>query len=1067
MKSQGKRFISVMTVVVALAMVLSVFGAMNISQHYSSHTVAKPETANAIIDNSPVGPTASVTFTESGLPSGMLWSVQFGNLFSSSNSPSITFKVGDGSYSYFAYYDGYSGYIYHGKTQVSGSSLAVSLTFHAITFSNFGITPGFGWEITMTNRTGYSNSYSGSNNTVAFYLANGNYSYSIMSGTSTMYNLYEVASGYRLVDGSSQTVALKFYRLSFTEAGLPLSPTEYSWSVTISNKTGFDISTGSANNSLNLFVLGGNYTYSVEYSSAQTRAIGAPSFPVKSGYMNTTLSTVVSIVFENVTFSEKGMPAGAHWVVEAFNFSTSSGDFFLSSQSTGSLYLLPGNYGYESYILSGNQPTYTNGTTLPLNVVQSSMSAPTVVFKGVYNVTFAETGLPAGTAWSIQDIYLPVIGNTSFTSYGSSISLYIPNGSYSYYLSNPTFDRSQAESFTISGSSHSVAVSYYRLAFRENGLPYQSDWSVEIFNSTVSGFSMQQDTPNEIVFYVTNLTFTYSFAAYPLSTPYYSGVFKNESTPGSVSITDSGVTVGVSFTTTPSYYTLTFIESGLSPGTTWSTVLNYPYNGQYHASSSGNSITYVVQNGTYSYTIDGVSSGAVFVNGHNVVISINLDWTKYATTGFYEQGLPANSMWSVTVGNVSHSANTSEIYFTEPNGEYLFSVSTPTGYIAYPSSGEISLSGNTVLSVQFQPKSNESVGYVSKTVNLASERVSSGDYYLAQLNVLDQALMAYDPSNGMVYMADSYSVLAINSSSSVIPLYMQSGFDGPYGIAYDNSNEHVYVANSGSNTLAIVNTTTNRVTQHIPMGYNSEPLLLLYNSFNKYLYAYDSGTGNISVVNTTSNQIMKNITVGNLIDQSIQADSSLMTFSTENGNVFLLNQNSEEISVINGSDNSILENVTLPYAELPTGIAFISSTNSLYVAGFQTYNVTVVNAGNLSFERNITIPGAYVTSLIYDPANGYAYIASQDSDIFIVNARNNSYVTSIPVGYGPFSMVLVTGSNTVFDYNALSASLSEISQLEPAKPAATIPILVIYGVAAAAVVIAAGAGSYVYLRKKH
>jgi hypothetical protein len=64
-------------------------------------------------------------------------------------------------------------------------------------------------------------------------------------------------------------------------------------------------------------------------------------------------------------------------------------------------------------------------------------------------------------------------------------------------------------------------------------------------------------------------------------------------------------------------------------------------------------------------------------------------------------------------------------------------------------------------------------------------------------------------------------------------------------------------------------------------------------------------------------------------------------------------------------------------------------------------------------------------------------------------------------------MVVVTGSNTVFDYNAYSASISEISQLEPAKPSTSIPTLAIYGAAAVAVVIAAGAGSYVYLRRKH
>ena len=1062
MKSKGKKFMSGLAVVLALAMVLSIFGAILAGPQDSFHPASRPATASGIIGDSSVGTKESVTFTENGLPSGTHWSVQFGNLFASSNSSSITFKVNDGSYSYFAYYSGYSGYVYHGNTLVSGASVSVSLAFHALTFSNTGAASGFGWEISVKNETGYFSSYYGSNDSVSFYVANGNYSYSVMSGNSTMYNMYEVASGYRVVSGSNMTVDLKFYRLSISETGLPVSNTEYSWFARVANRTGFNVELGIAGSSLNLFVLAGNYTYSVQYIDAQMQELGATPFQVKTGYLNTSISTGVSLSFEKVIFSEKGMPAGARWVVAAFNESTSASDAFVTGQSAGSLYLLSGNYEYISYIVSGNQPTYSNDTPLQINVNHSPMSGPTVVFKGVYNVTFTETGLPAGTEWSIQNIYLPTTGYTSFSTSRSTLSLYIANGSYSYQLTNPTL--SIYKSLTVSGRSQSLAETFHELAFRESGLPYQSSWSVNIYNGTASGFYMQQTAPNDIVYYVPNLTFTYSFTAYPPNLPYNSGVLLNKTTPGSISITNSGATVNVPFAIARNYYTVTFMESGLNRGTIWYAYLDY---GQSYQSSNGNNITYVVQNGSYSYNNDGVSSGTVFVKGHDVVVNINLSWTKYATIDFNERGLLSNALWSVTVGNISHSSNTSEVYFTEPHGEYLFSISAPSGYIAYPSSGEISLSGNTLFSVQFQPRTNESVGYVSKTISLISGRVSPGDYYMNQQYESSPAMMAYDSSSGMIYMATSYSVIVINSSRSVIPLYMQTGFNGPYGVAYDNSNGHVYVANSGSNTIAVVNTSTNRVTQQIPMRQNSQPLLLLYNAYNKYLYAYDRGTGNVSVVNATSNEIVKNITVGNLISDSIHADSSLMTFSTENGNVFILNQNSGNITEINGSDNRVIMNVTLQYAGLPTAIAFIPSTDSLYVAGFQNHNITVLNASNLSFERNITLPGAYVTSMLYDSSNGYAYIGDLNSEIFIVNAKNNSYVTSIPVDYGPFSMVLVTGGNMVFDYNDLSGSISEISQFEPAKPVTNIPTLVIYATAAISVVIAAGAGSYVYLRKKH
>ncbi len=192
-----------------------------------------------------------------------------------------------------------------------------------------------------------------------------------------------------------------------------------------------------------------------------------------------------------------------------------------------------------------------------------------------------------------------------------------------------------------------------------------------------------------------------------------------------------------------------------------------------------------------------------------------------------------------------------------------------------------------------------------------------------------------------------------------------------------------------------------------------------------------------------------------------------MTFDAANGNVFVLIQKKAVITVINGSDDVILKNITLESSNVPTSILFIPSSDSLYTAWLQSSNITVMNASNLSFSKNITLPGALISSMIYDPANGYAYIASLDSNIFIVNAKNNTYLTYIPVGSGPFSMVLVASTNTVFDYNEISSSISEISQLEPAKTFASFPTVEIYGAVAAAFVVTVAVGGYIYFKKKH
>ncbi|MCL4421097.1 MAG: YncE family protein [Candidatus Thermoplasmatota archaeon] len=1073
MFKKGKKIGNVITIVIAFAMVFSVLGVMPISGLGTSSSGHSSVTGSNVVSPAASGSGISVTFTETGLASGTFWSVQLGNLYSSSNSTNITFKVASGSYSYFVYYSGYSGYVFHGHVNVSNSPVSVSLTFYSLSFSNTGVSSGFSWLIRLSNETGYSNEYFGNNSTVVFYVANGNYSYTIRSAVYGRYDTIEVASGHKLISDNSQTVTLKFYQLSFTESGLPLSSYGYSWSLTITNGRDIFLNQQIHGSTFNLFVTKGNYTYQVYYDNYQETSLGFYSSAIKTGYLNTSISTSLSLVFHNVTFSQTGLPAGAEWGIGAWNNTTNLFvDMLVTKQSSGSLYFLSGNYGYISLVFSQNQITYQNDTHGYLSVGSSATNVKTVDFRGIYNVTFSESGLPHGMRWSIQNMYISETGRTySFESDTSTISVYISNGSYSYYLSNPTFGRLQTESFNVSGKSQIVSLSFYKLAFVENGLPTGSAWQVFIHNSSLSLFSYAYNpVPNELVFYVTNITFIYSFNTVLQDSP-FSNPFINKTLPGVVSISDTGVTVNVYFTLAPNLFKITFVETGLSTSTLWFASIYYPgYSSQF---SRGNSITFVAVNGTYNYSVDGTITGSLKVSGSNVTITTYLGWTKYVTMEFKESGLASNTKWGVTVGNVSHTTSSSEIYFTLYRGSYVFNISPPAGYISYPSGGELNLYSNSVFAITFQPTESEKIGYVTKTVDLSTGRVSPGDYYSFSQYGGAAGYMTYDSQNEMVYMSDSYSVLLINATNSVISLYINSGLNAPRGIAYDNNNRFVYVANSGDNSIAVINTTSNRVTYQISVGANSRPYDVLYNTYNKLLYAYDEGTGNLSVINTTSNSIVKNITLGDIFG-NIGIYAPIMTYSSANGNVFVADQNTGNITEINGTTNAILKNVTYPFKGTLTGVLYVPSTNSLYISGLDVSNITVLNAVNLSYERNITIQKSYVTDFIYDPANEFVYVSAinvsnnqLNSQVYIINAKNNTYIASISVGVLPYSMVLVSRSNTVFTYNIISNSITEISQLSTSKPTSSFSPIIVYGIVGAVIAVGAGLGAYLYVRRKH
>jgi hypothetical protein len=74
------------------------------------------------------------------------------------------------------------------------------------------------------------------------------------------------------------------------------------------------------------------------------------------------------------------------------------------------------------------------------------------------------------------------------------------------------------------------------------------------------------------------------------------------------------------------------------------------------------------------------------------------------TIWFNETGLPSGDKWAVTLSGDKVSSSAASIKFTEPcNKVYPFTVTPPTGYYAFPASGNVGGSGTTYVTIQSSP----------------------------------------------------------------------------------------------------------------------------------------------------------------------------------------------------------------------------------------------------------------------------------------------------------------------------------------------------------------------------
>ncbi|MGC8506186.1 MAG: NosD domain-containing protein [Thermoplasmata archaeon] len=244
------------------------------------------------------------------------------------------------------------------------------------------------------------------------------------------------------------------------------------------------------------------------------------------------------------------------------------------------------------------------------------------------------------------------------------------------------------------------------VTFMETGLPPGTAWSVSL------GSTMYSSSAGSIVFSPTNGQ--YMNVSYSIS--HVSGYVASTAS-GTVYLNGMNKIVTVSFT--PYTYAVTFTESNLPSGTTWSVTLNGN-----KVNSSTSTISFSLSNGTYNYSIGTVTgyntvndTGTFQINGASKSISINFVQDMY-TLVVSETGLPAGMAWTVNVSGTSRTTTSTSVDIQLVSGTYNVSVSTSSDYNITLSSRSVTINN-----------ANATVSVVFKNTTIPSKATNSGAIY--------------------------------------------------------------------------------------------------------------------------------------------------------------------------------------------------------------------------------------------------------------------------------------------------------------------------------------------------
>ncbi len=727
---------------------------------------------------------------------------------------------------------------------------------------------------------------------------------------------------------------------------------------------------------------GATYTYTV--TPAGTKASPSVTIPAAETAAaatgdNVSLGTFVyGSYLEETGFQETGLVPGTAWTL--WLNSTGSGAKYAVTSEAPVLDVLAANGSYTwvaSYAgATGIPPKSSSSLTIPTSTV-------TAVRFTTYSVSFtaeftSPPTYPLHTPWSLWLNSTPDRWTSSVTTVNSSVTVSLPNGTYSYTVGSGANRVALPSSGTLTiagvGPSETVGFSPYS-TFNVSASPGIATYD------PANGYLYVPDTTSSNVTVVNGATdkivTTITVGSDPLRGTY-------DPRNGDIYIPDSN-----------SY------DVSVISGATDTVVGTVAGNWAPH------SATYDPTNGEVYVPCWTQSSGR---GGVDVISGTTL--TKNVSVGTN----PLNAAYDATTNEIyvanSGSSNVSVISGSSNTLTTTVKVGSSPGFVGYsPANGDLYVpnpgSGNvTVISgatnkvvanvtVGSSPRNatydpaNEEV-YVTNAGSNSVSVLGTTNQVIATISVGAEPLFGvYDTANADLYVDnDNGATLSmIDGATNSVVATIPTG-PGPWAPVYDPGNSGVYVANTGASTMTEISTGTPLVA--VSPSVQKTPTFPAYDARNGYLYVPNNGSGTVSVVNPVTNKVLTNITVG--------SNPWSVTYDSSNGYIYVMNSGSNTVTVLNGTS---VVGSAIKVGTTPRFATFDSANGDLYVADTGGTNVTVISGATDAVVANVPVKAGPWWGT-YDPGNGGIYIPDiGGSTVTEISGTTNKAVANITVGTGP------------------------------------------------------------------
>ena len=308
------------------------------------------------------------------------------------------------------------------------------------------------------------------------------------------------------------------------------------------------------------------------------------------------------------------------------------------------------------------------------------------------------------------------------------------------------------------------------------------------------------------------------------------------------------------------------------------------------------------------------------------------------------------------------------------------------------------------------------------------------------------------PADGVITtVTDSKSVSVINGDTNKVIKTMSVG-NSPEGIVVDPIANIIYVANSGSYSVSVLNGSDDRnkalanvnlVTKNfaeLPQVYNLATYLAVNPKTNKvYITSEDADV--VSVLNV-NNSIMDNfqslkntnqnkiLLTGKITPNQIRQPGTTLpgivvgksphgvAVNPDTDRIYVTNQESDSVSIIDGKSQKVVTN-DIHVGTYPHVVATNPITNKIYVTNWGTIDTNSSIVSVLDGRTNEIIAdiptGNSPHSVVVNPNTNRAYVTNEDANtVSVIDGETYKVLKTIRVGNSPEEAAINTGTNLVY-----------------------------------------------------